>query len=70
MTWRQGEGTAKIVYSADGQTRAVTSTGTNSKGEKISAIAVYDKQCPSVPENSIGRHPVANRGDSFRRPRR
>ena len=37
-------GTAKIVYSADGKTRTVTSNGTNSKGEKISAIAVYDKQ--------------------------
>jgi hypothetical protein len=37
-------GTAKIAYSADGKTRTVTSSGTNSRGEKISAIAVYDKQ--------------------------
>ena len=36
--------TAKIVYSADGKTRTVTSSGTNSKGEKVSATAVYDKQ--------------------------
>jgi hypothetical protein len=37
-------GTAKIVYSADGKTRTVTSSGTNSKGKKVSATAVYDKQ--------------------------
>ena len=35
---------AKIVYSADGKTRTVTSHGTNAKGQKISATAVYDKQ--------------------------
>jgi len=37
-------GTAKIAYSADGKTRTVTSTGTNTKGQKIRATAVYDKQ--------------------------
>ena len=37
-------GTAKIVYSADGKTRTVTSRGTNAKGEKVSATAVYDKE--------------------------
>jgi hypothetical protein len=37
-------GTAKIVYSTDGKTRTVTSSGINSHGEKISATAVYDKQ--------------------------
>jgi hypothetical protein len=36
--------TAKIVYSADGKTRTVTSSGTNTKGQKVSATAVYDKQ--------------------------
>jgi hypothetical protein len=34
----------KIVYSADGKTRTVTSSGTNAKGQKTSATAVYDKQ--------------------------
>ena len=33
-----------IVVSADGKSRTVTSSGTNSKGEKVSSIAVYDKQ--------------------------
>jgi len=37
-------GSAKIVYSADGKTRTVTSRGTNAKGQKISATAVYEKQ--------------------------
>ena len=37
-------GTANIVYSADGKMRTVTSRGTNAKAEKVSAIAVYDKQ--------------------------
>jgi hypothetical protein len=37
-------GTAKIVYSADGKTRTVTSSGINARGEKISATAVYDKK--------------------------
>jgi len=36
--------TAKIVYSADGKTRTVTSSGINSKGQKITGTAVYDKQ--------------------------
>ena len=37
-------GTAEIVYSADGKTRTVTSSGTNAKGEKVTATAVYDKR--------------------------
>ena len=36
--------TGKIVVSADGKTRTVTTSGTNAKGEKISTTAVYDKQ--------------------------
>jgi len=34
----------KIVYSADGKTRTVTSRGTNAKGQRTSSTAVYDKQ--------------------------
>jgi len=30
--------------SADGKTRTVTLTGTDSKGKKFSSTAVYDKQ--------------------------
>src|SRR5262245_11839541 len=37
-------GSAKIVYSADGKTRTVTSHGTNAKGQKISSTSVYNKQ--------------------------
>jgi hypothetical protein len=37
-------GTAKIVYSADGKTRTVTSSGSNPKGDRVGATAVYDKQ--------------------------
>jgi hypothetical protein len=36
--------TGRIVVSANGRTRTVTTTGTNSKGKKISNRAVYDKQ--------------------------
>ena len=36
--------TGKIVVSADGKSRTVTIHGTNSKGEKVSYTAVYDKQ--------------------------
>ena len=35
---------AKIQYSADGKTRTVTVSGTNSKGEKVSSTSVYEKQ--------------------------
>jgi hypothetical protein len=34
----------RVVVSADGKTRTVTTTGTNAKGAKISNTAVYDKQ--------------------------
>jgi hypothetical protein len=34
----------RIVISADGKTRTVTTSGTDPKGEKFSSVAVYDKQ--------------------------
>ncbi len=34
----------RVVVSADGKTRTVTSTGTDSKGKKYNSTAVYDKQ--------------------------
>jgi hypothetical protein len=34
----------RIVLSADGKTRTVTTSGTDAKGNKVSATAVYDKQ--------------------------
>ena len=36
--------TTRIVVSADGKSRTVTSTGTNSKGKKVTTVAVYDKE--------------------------
>lgn len=36
--------TGRVVVSADGRTRTVTTRGTDSKGKKFSATAVYDKQ--------------------------
>jgi hypothetical protein len=33
----------RIVISADGKTRTVTTSGTDPKGEKFSSVAVYDK---------------------------
>jgi hypothetical protein len=36
--------TGRIVLSADGKTRTVTTEGTDSSGKTISSIAVYDKQ--------------------------
>jgi hypothetical protein len=36
--------TGRIVLSADGKTRTVTTTGTGPKGNKITGTAVYDKQ--------------------------
>jgi len=36
--------TAKIVISADGKTRTVTISGTDAKGNKVEATAIYDKQ--------------------------
>jgi hypothetical protein len=34
----------RVVVAADGKTRTVTQTGTDSKGKKFSSTAVYDKQ--------------------------
>jgi len=36
--------TTRIVVSADGKSRTVTSTGVNSKGVKVNTVAVYDKE--------------------------
>lgn len=36
--------TGRIVVSANGKTRTVTTTGTDSKGKKVTNTAVYDKQ--------------------------
>lgn len=36
--------TGRIVASADGRTRTITTTGTDSEGKKFSNRAVYDKQ--------------------------
>ena len=36
--------TAKIAISADGKTRTVTISGTDAKGNKVEATAIYDKQ--------------------------
>jgi hypothetical protein len=36
--------TGRITVSADGKTRTVTTKGTDSKGNKVTSTAVYDKQ--------------------------
>lgn len=36
--------TGRIVVSADGKSRTVTTSGTDEKGKKVSNTAVYDKQ--------------------------
>ena len=36
--------TGRIVLSADGKTRTVTTTSTDAKGKKVRSTAVYDKQ--------------------------
>jgi hypothetical protein len=36
--------TGRIVVSADGKTRTITTTGTDSSGKKVTNIAVYDKE--------------------------
>jgi hypothetical protein len=36
--------TGRITLSADGKSRTVTASGTDSKGAKFSTTAVYDKQ--------------------------
>jgi hypothetical protein len=35
--------TGRIVISADGKTRTVTASGTDSKGKEFTSTAVYDK---------------------------
>jgi hypothetical protein len=49
MTFKAKKGdkvtlSGKIVVSADGKTRTVNASGTNSSGKKVSSIVVYDKQ--------------------------
>lgn len=36
--------TGRIVVSADGKSRTVTTTATNAEGKKVTDVAVYDKQ--------------------------
>ena len=36
--------TGRLVVSADGKTRTVTTTATDAQGKKINTTAVYDKQ--------------------------
>lgn len=36
--------TGKIVVSADGKTRTVTTTATNAEGKKVTNVGVYEKQ--------------------------
>ncbi len=36
--------TGKVVVSADGKTRTVTTSGKNAEGKKVSTVGVYDKQ--------------------------
>jgi len=36
--------TGRIVVSADGKTRTVTTSGTDPQGKKLKSVAVYDKQ--------------------------
>jgi hypothetical protein len=36
--------TGTIMFSADGKTRTVTTSGTDAKGKKVKSTAVYDKQ--------------------------
>ena len=37
-------GSGRIVVSADGKSRTVTTSGTDAKGNKVSSSSVYDKQ--------------------------
>jgi hypothetical protein len=36
--------TGKVVYSKDGKTRTITTSGTNAQGQKVSNTTVFDKQ--------------------------
>jgi hypothetical protein len=40
--------TATMVMGKDAQTRTVTTTGVNAKGEKINNTAVYDRKAPGT----------------------
>ena len=44
--WNHGRvtGSGRIVVSADGKSRVITSSGTDAKGHDFKSIAVYDKQ--------------------------
>ena len=44
--WNHGRvtGTGRIVVSADGKSRVITSSGTDAKGNDFKSIAVYEKQ--------------------------
>jgi hypothetical protein len=47
ITTKQGDkvtSTTRVVISADGKSRTVTTTGTDAKGMKTTAVSVYDKQ--------------------------
>jgi hypothetical protein len=47
MTVKKGENittTGRIVVSADGKSRTVTTSGTDAMGKKVNSSAVYDKQ--------------------------
>jgi hypothetical protein len=47
LTVKKGENittTGRIVVSADGKGRTVTTSGTDATGKKVSSTAVYDKQ--------------------------
>jgi hypothetical protein len=47
LTTRKGGkvvATGRIVVATDGKSRTVTTSSTNSKGEKVKNVAVYDKQ--------------------------
>ena len=47
ITSKQGgkiTSTTRVVISADGKSRTVTTTGTDAKGMKTTAVSVYDKQ--------------------------
>jgi hypothetical protein len=46
VAWVNGRPTTttRTVIAADGKTRTNTTTGTNAQGQRISSVAVYDKQ--------------------------
>jgi len=44
------------VVSADGKTRTVTLTGTDSKGKKYTSTALYDKQWREPPDSACNSY--------------